>query len=321
VDINEHGPEDIGFYVKFTQEEMEKYFSKQCFGSYKTCEYIRSKTFGIMCTEENLTIVNYLKAIMEFQKNPNPDFSKFLQCKSLKEVSTLLKDEEIYPLIYHSFAINLIDSLKKYRKDELFQRLFHTSPIFDALVNIMVQELRNIEFLPYLLNEETRKGLFDQLLFFVEQNADHSNPNPLDITYFLKTLNMVTFKLPNEKTYIVDFKKYKRTHRKFPSNISNFGVPNFQGINSGLLLHGVRGSGKSGALIYSAMWAHKMGWVVVSVPNVHQWTQIGEFELRRHHKTGLYLQQEYAVEFLEQFKTGKERNILIFFYFFKSSLI
>lgn len=281
---------------------MEKYFPKDCFGGYKTYEYSFSKTFGVMCTEEGLKIMNYLKWIMDYK---NIDLSRFLQCKHYKEVISLLEDEEIYPKIYHTFAITLTDSLKKYRSSLLFEKLFHTSPVFDSLVNILVQELRYLNFLPHLLNPETRKDLFEQLLTFVDQNADHSNPNPLDIPYFLKVLNSLEFKLPDGKTHKVFFKKYRKSYKKLPSNISRFGLANFQGINSGVFLHGVRGSGKSGVLLYAAMCAHKMNWIVVTVPNVYKWTQLGELEMRRHHASGLYLQQEYALDFLEQLKSGK----------------
>jgi len=278
---------------------MEKYFPKDCFGSYKAFEYDYSKTFGVMCSEEGITVINYLRGIMLDIKNL--DVPRIL---NKEEIHEILKDEEIYPRIYHLFSKTLIDALKPYRKDILFQKLFHTSPIFDALVNIMVQELKNQEIAGFLMNDNHRQQIFEQLARFIEQNADHSNPNPLEIPYFLKVLGTIEFQLPENKTYKLNFANYKKLYKKLPANISRFGFQGFHGINSGVFLHGDRGSGKSGTLLYVAMWAHKMNWIVVSVPNVEKWTLSGEFEIRRHNASGLFLQQEHAVEFLEQFKSG-----------------
>ena len=314
--LNNHDVEDISQYIKFPPEDMEKYFPKSCFGSYKYYEFDRSKTFGLMCTEEGLMLVNYLKQIMEYKNNPElikTIKSQFLQCKDIKEVMTLLKDENVYSIIYHHFAINMIDSLNKHRGKILFQKLFHTSAFFDALVNMMVKELKNVEFKEFLLNDELRQDLCDQLMVFIDQNADHSNPNPLDIPYLLRILNQMTFKLPNDKTHKFVFQRYKKNYKKIPSTISNYGFPGFQGINSGILLHGVRGAGKSGVMLYTAMWAHKMNWIVVSVGSGYKWTQNDEYPLRRHNKTGLYMQPQYGVELLEQLKSGKNN---VFSYIF-----
>ena len=291
--------------MRFTPEEMEKYFPKDCFGSYKTFEYAHSKNFGVMCTEEGLQVVNCLRGIMLDTKNY--DYSPILKA-SEAEMRQFLKDEEIFPRIYHLFSKSLVDALKPYRRRSLFQKLFHTSPIFDALVNVMVQETTHSEFRTAMFNDKLRQEIFRQLVAFIEQNADHSNPNPLEIPYFMQVIGKIAFQLPNGTVHTVNFANYKKLYKKLPANISKFGFPGFHGINSGVFLHGDKGTGKSGVLLYAAMWAHKMGWIVVSVPNVEKWTLSGEFEVRRHYASGLYLQQEYAVEFLEQFKSGNIYN-------------
>lgn len=304
--LDQHDPEDIASYLKFPKEDLEKYFLHDCFGTYKDFEFKYSKTFGVMCTEEGLIIMNYLKAIHEFK---SLDIKKFLDCKTSKEIVELLKDEEIYLKVFHLFAISLIDALKKYRKHLVFQKLFHTSPIFDGIVNVFVQELKNIKFINYIFDEKTRKDIFNQVVDFIEQNTDHSNPNPLDVSYFLKVLGEIELNMPDSKKYKLSFKHYRNTYKKYPQTISKFGFQGFQGYNSGVFLHGSRGTGKSGVLLYAAMWAHKMNWIVVSVPNVFKWTQLDELDLRRHEGSGLFLQPEYGVEFLEQFKTGISTTI------------
>lgn len=278
---------------------MERFFPKACFGTYKTFEYDHSKTFGVMATEEGLTIINYLRGIMLDYKNF--DYSVLLDSQRVEEA---LKDEEIYPRVYHLFSSELIEAMKPYRKSLLFQKLFHTSPIFDAIVNVMVQEVTNKDFAQFLFNPETRPGLFSQLVHYIEQNADHSNPNPLEVPYFMKVLGVCEFQMPGDKKHSLDFKKYTKLYKRLPYTISRFGFHGFQGINSGVFLHGDPGTGKSGTMLYVSMWAQKMGWIVVSVPSVEKWTQCAELGLKTHNASGLFIQQEYAVEFLEQFKSG-----------------
>lgn len=302
VAINEHEAEDIGCYMKFPPEELDKYFLHDSFGNYKEFEFACSKNFGVMCTEEGLTIVNSLRAINDFH---TLDINKFLDCKTKEDIEWLLKDEEIYPKVYHLFSIDFIDALRPYRKDLFFQKLFHTSPLFDAIINVFVQELKNLPLIPHMFNPETRKNIFNQMAKYIELNADRSHPNPLDPSHLMKVLGTMEINLPDSQKYLLSFPKYKKNYKKLPTNISKFGFEGFQGINSGVFLHGARGSGKSGVLLYLAMWAHKMNWIVVSVPNVFKWTLLGEQELRRHERSGLFLQPEYAVEFLEQFKSGK----------------
>ena len=58
------------------------------------------------------------------------------------------------------------------------------------------------------------------------------------------------------------------------------------GFNSGGLFSGRRGTGKTGVLLMVTMWAHKAGWVVVSMPSCFDITK-GEEEVTRHHDSGL----------------------------------
>jgi len=50
----------------------------------------------------------------------------------------------------------------------------------------------------------------------------------------------------------------------------------------------MEGTGKSGVLLYLTMWAHKAGWLVLSVPSMFTWTQIA-CKTERHNSAGLFL--------------------------------
>jgi len=70
-------------------------------------------------------------------------------------------------------------------------------------------------------------------------------------------------------------------------------------------LSGDKGSGKSGVLLFATMWAHKNNWIVVNVPSAYELTQT-DCKFIRHHKTSLYLQNEFAREWLEFFKNANK---------------
>jgi hypothetical protein len=64
-------------------------------------------------------------------------------------------------------------------------------------------------------------------------------------------------------------------------------LPQFKGTNTGLLLWGERGCGKSQILTYAAAWAHENRWIVLAIPSCEKYTD-GDVAIKRH-KNGLYL--------------------------------
>lgn len=299
-----HEDSDIGYYVKFSQEDFSKYFPKGFYGPYQETEYRYTKEFSLLCTEEALRIVNEMKRIT--QVSDGLDLTKYFTEKStLREIEFALEDENNYPIIFQHFACSFIEALKPYRNDTFFQKLFHTSSIFDLVVHVMVAELRTPALIPFMNQKEHRNNIFAQIAKIIEQNADHCHPNPLDLKYFLKTVNKFVLELPNnEGSHTVELKNYLNYPKFIPEYVLKFGIPRFHGFNSGILVHGPKGAGKSGILAYVTMWAHKAEFLVISVPKALKWCQEGKDKLVRHHLTGLYLQPDYAVEFLEHLKSA-----------------
>lgn len=77
-----------------------------------------------------------------------------------------------------------------------------------------------------------------------------------------------------------------KNKRLMPSSIKYFNT--HTGINSGAMLYGDRGTGKSGTLAYVTMWAHKNDFVVVNVPSAYKLTNTKTIYYR-HSATGLYV--------------------------------
>lgn len=58
-------------------------------------------------------------------------------------------------------------------------------------------------------------------------------------------------------------------------------------------------------LAYLSMFAWKNGWIIVNLPNAYKWTQSRTVKYVRAYN-GLYLIQEHAVEWLDQFITANK---------------
>jgi small subunit ribosomal protein S29 len=79
----------------------------------------------------------------------------------------------------------------------------------------------------------------------------------------------------------------------------------FKGNNTGLLLWGERGCGKSQILTYATAWSHENQWINFSITDPEAFTS-GKTDLFRF-KNGLYLQKDLAVKLLKDFKHSNEQ--------------
>ena len=53
------------------------------------------------------------------------------------------------------------------------------------------------------------------------------------------------------------------------------------------------------------MFAHRQGWITLNVPNAYNWTQQRRIKYVRAYN-GLYLIQEHAIEWIDQFITANK---------------
>lgn len=106
-------------------------------------------------------------------------------------------------------------------------------------------------------------------------------PSPNDFAYRCKTLPSTTIptqtELPKSCSYYLTTPSYKS-----------------------FFLGGEGGTGKSMILYYLTMYAYKNNWITITVPNAYKWTQIKKTKYVRAYN-GLYLIQEHAIEWLDQF--------------------
>ncbi|EGR31197.1 mitochondrial ribosomal protein s29, putative [Ichthyophthirius multifiliis] len=207
-----------------------------------------------------------------------------------------------YIYIYQYININLaqaaIEELEVYRQNEFFERLFSFPSLFDLIINVILRELtENFDkMIPlFQTNKEHYNELFKQIFKQIDEKADRTNTNSQFLSQFLR----------NILEHRIEVEKYSKEPRKIPRNIKSYSLDNFVGFNSGCMLFGDHGSGKSGVLLYVTMWAHYNKWIVVNVPNAYDWTQKSH-PYQRHPLTGIYIQNELANEWLKSFKHSNE---------------
>jgi len=92
---------------------------------------------------------------------------------------------------------------------------------------------------------------------------------------------------------VISYKLYMQGYQKFcnhhwrPEDIRRASFPRFKGNNTGMLLWGERGCGKSQILSYTTAWAHEQRWVNFTISNPEEFVG-GKTETFRW-KNGLYL--------------------------------
>jgi hypothetical protein len=90
----------------------------------------------------------------------------------------VLQDETNYVAVYQDFSLSLLDyinSQEPYENALLFKEFFNSPGVFDGLVNILVQELRQKPIRPYLCDPQARRVVIDQLVHTVMDMCDKQN--------------------------------------------------------------------------------------------------------------------------------------------------
>ena len=69
-------------------------------------------------------------------------------------------------------------------------------------------------------------------------------------------------------------KEMQKLHLRTPRDLDEGSIHNFSGHQSGVLLWGEQGAGKSGTLLGLSLWAYYNNWIVLKIPSVFELTQI-----------------------------------------------
>ena len=300
----------VGVFATFPEKLIPKYYKGGFPGTYGQYQFLTSKKLAIQCVKEGVLVLNELRRIQSDRPSQDEYETAFANCKEPKDFLRVLDNEELFPRIFRDFANTFIDCLAPYRADPFMDKVFANAFFFDAVTNVLVRQLSNPQLGPHLMKENSRKEIINQLLDHIQNNLDQEC-NPTLIGEMFNYLGQVSFDLAKitggkaQEKGVIDFKRYIKGPRWLPKNMRQFGNKKFSGFNSGALIHGRSGTGKSALLLLSTMWAYRNNWVVLLVPDGYKLTNARpepEYQFHWHKKTGLFMQFEQARQLLEAFK-------------------
>jgi len=303
-------------------------------------EFLKTQKIAIMCRDEGLKLANsfnYIKtederkAIIDYDAiysgefdfknlvNKFEVFSTFYQEFSLTLLN-IIRESKNNEYSYMITNPDIFDSLvtifvKSLRKNHI--NLFLVTPttrlsIFQGVLDSIHEKLAN----KFKFTSQDN----------VNKDLKISERDYYPISYFEEIINAFkVFKFDLDysdiKAYCERNKYYlceefaKRKNTNFTLHLSDYYenckmqwrpkdhreiLSRFKGFNTGALLYGEGGNGKSMTLSYLHAWAKENGWVVFGVTDPRKFTH-GNYDLERH-PSGIFVQPELAMEFLIDFK-------------------
>lgn len=217
--------------------------------------------------------------------------------------------------------LDYIESFSQGDERNDIKHFFMPPGIFDGIVSILIQELGKKPMRPYICDKNARMALVDQLVSKIRSYLKSTNHQVKDFSEICEVMPLIKLQLNKatlsgqfaelQKKDVKEYKLYMQGYHKFcnhhwrPAEIRRASFPRFKGNNTGALLWGERGCGKSQILTYCTAWAHDAdNWINMTLSNSEDMVSGRSPALRW--KNGLYLQKPMAVQMLQDFKTSNE---------------
>jgi len=323
-----HTQNDIGTYTYFPPEVFRKLFPYDLFGTYYETEYVYTKDFSLMCREDGL------KLAAEFSNHTLPHERKLVNYNELihecaKDMKSpkfkeLINQDEYFRTFYYDFCLDLIDIYNgiKY-KDPLLRQILEAPQYFDSMITILVKELARKPIKLFILHKKSRIKIMQQFLDGLKQEIIAQKVVPTKFSDIIPSSKFIKVKLDYNDLkdvlkaeeipqnlqnriyeYRIDLKHYHKfcDHLWRPEETRKSTWPRFKGFNTGALLWGPRGVGKSQIAAYLGAWAFDNNWASIMVPSGRKLVRGNEKVVQ--HSCGLYMQPETAMQIL----TGIQRT-------------
>jgi small subunit ribosomal protein S29 len=296
----------------FKPQDYLKIFPVKCFGRYFENDLSNSKVFSLACTAEGAFFVNTMRQIQSTITKPFDMIKFVLDHQNTVDFEEAFVHLEVYHGIYRLLAADFREAMMRHRGSSFVYNKMGDSFLFDSLLHVLMRHLsKDIDFRLALADTEIRKSIFTDIMDQILERSEEEFTSLAKPGNWLMDLKYLTFNIPryeisrrsakrrsDKKEFIIDLRGYNDHLKDLPTALSKYGYKDFLGINSGAMLYGDRGSGKSGVLAFVTAWAWKNNWVVIKIPSVHRLTQ-EEIAFKRHEETRLYLQPQLATEFLD----------------------
>ena len=319
--FNNHTYASIGKYSIVPFMEVNKCFPDNGFGKFQNDDYPQENIFGVMCREEGIRITNLLKMIKTDDDLNLPLKEIFENKVNFKEE---LKNLDVFSLYFQHFSHYLNDVLNDL-PNKSHKYLFTNTDVFDSLVLMFVTSLKKANFANALV---TPSSLTSIMTFIVNKivNDFEADVHIFNFTEIIQRFKK--FRVIYSTDGIVEYaaKQGASVTYDFPSSAFTFYLENMylpgqkhwrpsdirdisngtRGFNSGILLTGQAGSGKSMIMNYVKLWAIQNNWIVCTV-NASEF--VDDFRQYDPHECGLFIQHDLARDWLVQFKQTNFANL------------
>lgn len=338
--FTDHDYSSIGKYVVFPEEKRNEYFPFGCYGNYMKNEFALTEQIGVMCRDEALKLANtfsYIKteeerkALIDFDAiyagqfdfknlvNKFEVFSTFYQ-EFAHTLLNIIRESKNAEYSYMVTNPDIFDSLltifvKSLRKNHI--NIFLVTPttrraIFQSVLDEIHEKLAT-KF-KFSSQDNVNKDLkiserdyypisyFDEIINafkIFKFNLDYADIRAYcEVKGYKLCDKIANRKAVNFTLHLTDY--YENCKMQWRPKDHRDILSKFKGFNTGALLYGEGGCGKSMTLTYLHAWAKESGWVVFAVPDPRKFTHAA-FDLERH-PSGIFVQPELAKEFLLDFK-------------------
>ena len=317
--IRYHNYSAVGTYTVFPAQYKQRLFPSGAFGRIEKDEVETTGTLGLMCREQGLRITNDL-ARMTLPSERNVDYGKIAHSMTSTQIKKdLLFDEVCYTALVQDLSLDLHDVIFKSEKKLELKKFFLPPGVFDGLINVMVQQFTKNPIRVHLCDKNARKALVTQIVTKMVSSVTERDPR--SFAAVCEILPCIKLELPKanlsgsfadlQKHDVVAYKLYLQGYHKFcnhhwrPVDIRSVTNEGFKGANSGVLLWGEQGCGKSQILSYLTAWAHESNWCSVAITD-HEAFVNKQYDIFRC-KNGLYMQKELAKRLCQDFLTSNEQ--------------
>jgi hypothetical protein len=223
--VKYHTYNDIGKYTQYPVHLAKRMFPSVKFGTYDI-EEKNSGVYAIMTREEGLRVTNDLSRLT-LPSQRNVDYQTIARMPNKEVKEDVLREEVTYVAIYQDFCLDLLDLLKAKKPYSEYQRyrdLYAAPGVFDGVVNMLVQELRQSPIRPYLCCKKARVEIMDQVTEQIMELATDKNLKLHDFTDIPEHQRLMKIKLHQsmldpsfrdpEKREAVDYKLYLTGYHK-----------------------------------------------------------------------------------------------------------
>ena len=309
-------------------EDFNQIFPKGCFGSFFQEDVSKTKIFSIQCSLDAVAIINVLRTFQQSTFKDNSfDLTRFVADHDgdPRDFEDAIKQLDVYHRVSRVIGRDLREAMMKNRGHTFVAYKMGESFFFDIIVHILVKHMQlSAEFRRAMAEPESRKLILEQVMNQILEKTQEDFASYSDPAVWLGDLGKFTLNFKKHEvdqarklrssqedtadhTYELDMAKHRAIVQQQPEALaSSEFYSNFLGMNSGLMLYGDKGAGKSGVLNYVATWAWKNGFILLKMPSAHH-VMHTPCKFVRHEESKLFLQFDHAKELLDDFVATNEK--------------